>query len=80
MYSEDDDPHPVVTGQVTSISVLRTYRRLGIATKLIRAAENSMIEVFGARAMMLQVRVSNQPALHLYEKTIGFTFVLLFLC
>ncbi|EDR23798.1 N-terminal acetyltransferase complex ard1 subunit, putative [Entamoeba dispar SAW760] len=70
---EDDDPHPVVTGQVTSISVLRTYRRLGIATKLIRAAENSMIEIFGARAMMLQVRVSNKPALHLYEKTIGFT-------
>lgn len=58
---------------MTSISVIRSYRRLGIATKLIRAAENAMIECFGAKAMMLQVRISNTAALHLYEKTIGFT-------
>ena len=70
---EDDDPHAVVTGQVTSISVIRTYRRLGIATKLLRAAENAMIECFGAKAMLLQVRVSNKAALHLYEKTFGYT-------
>ena len=70
---EDDDKHPVVTGQVTSISVIGTYRRLGVATKLLRAAENAMIECFGAKAMLLQVRVSNEAALHLYQKTMGYT-------
>ncbi|ELP84655.1 acetyltransferase complex ard1 subunit, putative [Entamoeba invadens IP1] len=69
---EDDESHPVVTGQVTSISVIRTYRKLGIATKLLRASESSMIETYGAKAMMLQVRISNTAALHMYEKTFGF--------
>lgn len=69
---EDDEKHDVITGQVTSISVIRSYRRLGVATKLLRAAENAMIECFGAKAMLLQVRVSNEAALHLYQKTFGF--------
>ena len=69
---EDDEKHDVVTGQVTSISVIRTYRKLGIATKLLRAAENAMIECFGAKAMLLQVRPSNTAALHLYQQTFGF--------
>ncbi|KAL7718214.1 Acetyltransferase complex ard1 subunit [Entamoeba marina] len=69
---DDDEEHDVLTGLVTSISVIRSYRRLGIATKLLRAAENSMIQSHGIRAMTLQVRSSNKPALHLYEDTLGY--------
>ena len=32
-----------------------------------------MIQCYGVEAMILQVRVSNQAALHLYEKTLGYT-------
>ena len=57
---------------LTSISVLRSYRRLGIATKLLRAAENSLIEQYQCEYFELHVRESNKPARHLYEQTIGF--------
>ncbi|KAL7718534.1 N-terminal acetyltransferase complex ard1 subunit [Entamoeba marina] len=67
-----DEESQIPFGHITSISVLRSYRRLGIATKLLRAAENSMIECYGAEYVTLHVRESNQPALHLYEISMGF--------
>ena len=61
-----------IQGHITSISVLRTYRRLGIASKLMSHAINMMQEYFDADYVSLHVRVSNRPALHLYQKNLGF--------
>ena len=61
-----------VQGHITSISVLRTYRRLGVASKLMSHAINMMQEYFDADFVSLHVRVSNRPALHLYHKNLGF--------
>ena len=70
---EDEDVKPgEVQGHITSISVLRTYRRLGVASKLMSHAINMMQEYFDADFVSLHVRVSNRPALHLYHKNLGF--------
>ena len=70
---EDEEVKPgEVQGHITSISVLRTYRRLGVASKLMSHAINMMQEYFDADFVSLHVRVSNRPALHLYHKNWGF--------
>ena len=70
---EDEDVKPnEIQGHITSISVLRTYRRLGVASKLMKHALNMMQEYFDADFVSLHVRVSNRPALHLYHNNLGF--------
>ena len=70
---EDEEVKPgEVQGHITSISVLRTYRRLGVASKLMSHAINMMQEYFDADFVSLHVRISNRPALHLYHKNLGF--------
>ncbi|KAI8462014.1 acyl-CoA N-acyltransferase [Phakopsora pachyrhizi] len=64
-----DEPH----GHVTSISVLRTYRRLGLAKKLMQQAQRAMRDIFGASYVSLHVRKTNRAALSLYKDTLGFT-------
>ena len=70
---EDEDvKQGEIQGHITSISVLRTYRRLGVASKLMTHAINMMQEYFEADFVSLHVRVSNRPALHLYHNNLGF--------
>ena len=70
---EDEEVKPgEIQGQITSISVLRTYRRLGVASKLMNHAINMMREYFDADFVALHVRVSNRPAIHLYQNNLGF--------
>ena len=70
---EDEEVKPgEIQGQITSISVLRTYRRLGVASKLMNYAINMMQEYFDADFVALHVRVSNRPAIHLYQNNLGF--------
>ena len=70
---EDEDvKQGEIQGHITSISVLRTYRRLGVASKLMNHAINMMQEYFDADFVSLHVRVSNRPALHLYHNNLGF--------
>ena len=59
-------------GHITSLSILRSHRKLGIATKLMRAAQGAMHEVFGAKYVSLHVRQSNKAALHLYRETLRY--------
>jgi len=69
---EDEDskePH----GHITSLAVMRTYRRLGIAAKLMTQSQISMREVFGAKSVTLHVRESNRAALTLYRDRLGFS-------
>lgn len=59
----DDDPH----GHITSLAVKRSYRRLGLAQKLMDQTARAMIETFNAKYVSLHVRVSNRAALNLYQ-------------
>lgn len=59
-------------GHITSLAVLRTHRKLGLATKLMSAAQRAMQEVFGAEYVSLHVRKSNRAAFHLYTETLGY--------
>ncbi|AOW31690.1 peptide alpha-N-acetyltransferase [Candida albicans P57072] len=64
----DKTPH----GHITSLSVMRTYRRMGIAEKLMRQSLYAMCESFGAQYVSLHVRKSNRAALHLYRDSLKF--------
>ncbi|KAJ9156169.1 Acetyltransferase [Pleurostoma richardsiae] len=69
---EEEPADGVPHGHITSLSVMRTHRRLGIAEKLMRQSQLAMVETFGAHYVSLHVRVSNQAAIHLYRETLGF--------
>ncbi|VDN03469.1 unnamed protein product [Thelazia callipaeda] len=64
----DDEPH----GHITSLAVKRSYRRLGLAQKLMDQTARAMVETFNARYVSLHVRVSNRAALNLYQNTLKF--------
>ncbi|KAI7752970.1 hypothetical protein M8C21_026711, partial [Ambrosia artemisiifolia] len=59
-------------GHITSLAVLRTHRKLGLATKLMLAAQNAMEQVFEAEYVSLHVRKSNRAAFNLYTETLGY--------
>lgn len=61
--NEKEDVH----GHITSLSVLRTHRRLGLAKKLMDHSHEAMHKVQGGKFVSLHVRVSNRAALGLYR-------------
>ncbi|KAK3296753.1 acyl-CoA N-acyltransferase [Chaetomium fimeti] len=69
---EEEPADGVQHGHITSLSVMRTHRRLGIAEKLMRQSQQAMVETFGGHYVSLHVRVSNKAAIHLYRDTLGF--------
>ena len=57
--------------QIMTIGVAKEYQKQGIASNLLKTMiENA--KSIGAKRMLLEVRVNNNPALKLYEK-FGFT-------
>lgn len=70
---EEEPADGIPHGHITSLSVMRTHRRLGLAEKLMRQSQRAMAETFAAHYVSLHVRVSNTAALHLYRDTLGFT-------
>ena len=70
---EEEPSDGIPHGHITSLSVMRTHRRLGLAEKLMRQSQRAMAEIYGAQYVSLHVRVSNVAALHLYRDTLGFT-------
>ncbi|ETY71621.1 ribosomal protein S18-alanine N-acetyltransferase [Bifidobacterium moukalabense] len=78
----DDDGVPVIRGyagfwydgddaEIMTIGVGRPFQRRGIAATLLRSLIESA-KGQGAKRMLLEVRVDNEPALGLYER-FGFT-------
>ena len=57
---------------ITSLSVVRTHRKLGIATKLMRAAQYQMKNVYNCQQCSLRVRVTNRAAISLYQGVLGY--------
>jgi len=68
---EDETKHPP-HGHITSLSVLRTHRKRGIATLLMKRSQTEMASVFGAYYVSLHVRKSNRAAFHLYNETLKY--------
>ena len=64
-----DPPH----GHITSLSVLRSHRKRGIATALMRRSQLEMEQVMGAHYVSLHVRRSNRAAFRLYSQTLKYT-------
>jgi len=69
---EEEPADGIPHGHITSLSVMRTHRRLGLGGKLMRQSQRAMAETYGAHYVSLHVRVSNVAALHLYRDTLGF--------
>lgn len=67
-----DDDEEVVVGHITSLSVHRNYRKLGIAVKMMNQALEDMKNVYEAHHCGLNVRVSNYAAISLYRDVLGF--------
>ena len=63
-----EEPH----GHITSLAVLREYRKLGIATILMSTVQKVMLECYDSLYVSLHVRVGNKAALTLYKDTLGF--------
>lgn len=68
----DEDDGAPAHGHITSLAVLRTYRKCGIATMLMKQAHARMQEAFGASFCSLHVRRTNMAAFHLYSQTLGY--------
>jgi len=68
MEEDSDEVH----GHITSLAVLRSHRKLGIATKLMRSSIAAMEECFCAEHVSLHVRYTNRAAFTLYSQTLGF--------
>ncbi|KAJ1517362.1 N-terminal acetyltransferase A complex catalytic subunit ard1 [Coelomomyces lativittatus] len=72
---EDDNEKELHHGHITSLSVLRKYRRLGLAEKLMRQSQSAMRDIYNAHYVSLHVRISNKAALKLYKDNLGFDVV-----
>ncbi|KCV71437.1 acetyltransferase [Fonticula alba] len=59
-------------GHITSVAVLRSHRRLGLARKLMEQSMHSMSSNYNASKVSLHVRCSNRAALALYRDTLGY--------
>eukprot|EP00427_Karlodinium_veneficum_P023522 CAMPEP_0169105076 /NCGR_PEP_ID=MMETSP1015-20121227/23597_1 /TAXON_ID=342587 /ORGANISM="Karlodinium micrum, Strain CCMP2283" /LENGTH=236 /DNA_ID=CAMNT_0009166399 /DNA_START=55 /DNA_END=765 /DNA_ORIENTATION=- len=68
MEEDTDEVH----GHITSLAVARSHRKLGIASKLMRASIAVMEECFNAEYVSLHVRYTNRAAFTLYSQTLGF--------
>ncbi|KAG2156957.1 acyl-CoA N-acyltransferase [Suillus bovinus] len=70
---EPDDEFPwLQVGHVNSLSVLRTYRRLGLAKRLMLLSKKAMMESYDIEYVQLHVRKSNRAAFSLYRDKLGF--------
>lgn len=72
MNDDPDQSNEPANGHITSLSVMRTFRRMGLAEKLMRQALFALREVNQATYVSLHVRQSNRAALHLYRDTLKF--------
>ncbi len=60
-------------GDITNVAVLPTHRKMGIGDRLVREML-TLAKEKEIRKIMLEVRASNEAAIHLYEKY-GFEFL-----
>jgi ribosomal-protein-alanine N-acetyltransferase len=60
------EPRPL--GHLVSIAVREQYRRMGVGSRLLGGTIRAMMDVYKTDSIYLEVRISNAPAIRLYEK------------
>ncbi|KAI3859878.1 hypothetical protein MKW92_038195 [Papaver armeniacum] len=68
--AEEED----IKGYIDYLGVHPTCRKLGIAAKLMDAAQNALVQQYGCECVFLHVRPSNHAAINLYTKVLGYRF------
>lgn len=58
-------------GHIVSVAVQREYRRQKLASELIKQSMKALDTVYAAKEVILEVRITNHPAIELYDK-LGF--------
>eukprot|EP01059_Diplonema_ambulator_P006974 TRINITY_DN16541_c0_g1_i1.p1 TRINITY_DN16541_c0_g1~~TRINITY_DN16541_c0_g1_i1.p1 ORF type:complete len:232 (+),score=83.08 TRINITY_DN16541_c0_g1_i1:50-745(+) len=66
---QDESPEH---GHITSVSVLRSARKLGVASMVMTKARDNVEKIFDGKYIVLHVRITNEAAIHLYQETLGF--------
>jgi len=61
-----------ISGHIISIAVLPEHRNCGAATAIMREVTELMRRGYGAARVTLNVRVSNEAALHVYTSKLGY--------
>ncbi|RZC82201.1 hypothetical protein C5167_044989, partial [Papaver somniferum] len=61
-------------GYIANLGVLHTHRKLGIATKLMDASQNALVQEYGSEYVSLHVRTSNQATINLYTEKLGYSY------
>lgn len=69
---DDEEDADKAHGHITSLAVLRTHRKLGVASMVMKAAMREMDDQYSANFCSLHVRKTNDAALHLYQETLQF--------
>eukprot|EP00758_Cryptobia_borreli_P012479 Tbor_TRINITY_DN5751_c2_g2::TRINITY_DN5751_c2_g2_i1::g.20792::m.20792/K20791/NAA10_11, ARD1_2; N-alpha-acetyltransferase 10/11 len=69
---DDEEDEDKCHGHITSLAVLRTKRKLGIASKVMSLSMKSMEDITSANFCSLHVRKSNTAALNLYNRSLNF--------
>lgn len=72
VLSKMEEESSIVRGHITSLAVLRPYRKMGLARRLMKCAHAAMKETFEAEYASLHVRKSNTAAKHLYIESLGY--------
>jgi peptide alpha-N-acetyltransferase len=65
---------PVNRGGITSVAVFSRYRKLGVATKLLKYTHETLRECFSAEYVNLHVRETNRAGRILYQHTLDYKF------
>lgn len=68
---EEDDPKKK-HGHITSLSVLRSHRKLGVASKVMNATHRDMRDIYGGHFSSLHVRRTNVAGRNLYQEALGY--------
>jgi N-alpha-acetyltransferase 10/11 len=66
---------PKIKGHITSISVLREYRKQGLAKKLMDRVHVEMKEMYECDLVSLHVRVGNRGAFKLYSELLNYEII-----
>lgn len=72
VLSKMEEDATIPHGHITSLAVLKTHRKCGLASQMMRLAHTRIEECFDGEFCSLHVRYTNRAAFHLYSSTLSY--------